>query len=102
MIVYHVDIVREKNVRLGITAARAFADGLSAGIEAVYLGVREEGIGFDQIGGHPHNAGKELVRIRIATLDLHQSIFPFRRHGGGSNLFRQDAYKVDTDIVKIS
>ena len=32
-------------------AARAFADGLSAGIEAVCLGLREEGIGFDQIGG---------------------------------------------------
>ena len=75
-------------------AARTFANGLSAGIEAVCLGVREEWIGFDQLGGHPHNAGKELVRIRIAALNLHQGIFPFRRHGRRSDLFGQDAYKV--------
>ena len=75
-------------------AARTFADGLSSGIETVCLGVREERIGFDQLGGHPHNARKELVRIRLTAFNLHQSVFPFRRHGGGSNLFGQDAYKV--------
>ena len=70
------------------TAARAFADAFPARIEAVCLGVREERIGFDQPGCHLNDAGEELVCLCLAALNLHQGIFPFRRHGRRSDLLR--------------
>ena len=51
-------------------------------------------VGFHEIPGHPDNAAEEGVCIRIAALNLHERVFPFRSHCGRRDLFRQNTDEV--------
>ena len=75
-------------------AAGAFADFLLARAETLGFGIGEKRVGFHEIPGHPDNAAEEGVCIRIAALNLHERVFPFRRHCGRRDLFRQNTDEV--------
>ena len=85
----HLDVYKRQ-------AAGAFADFLFPRAETLGFGIGEERIGFHEIAGHLDNTAEEGVCIRIAALYFHERVFPFRRHCGRGDLFRQDTDEVAT------
>ena len=75
-------------------ATGAFADFLFPRAETLGFGIGEKRVGFHEIPGHPDNAAEKCACIRIAALNLHERVFPFRSHCGRGDLFRQNTDKV--------
>ena len=73
---------------------RTFADFLFPRAETLGFGIGEKRVGFHEITGHPNNSAEECVCIRIAALNLHERVFPFRSHCGRRDLFRQNTDEV--------